>query len=127
MPNEKVIKIKPAFEDGRGAISNILDEPISHIAIITTKKGSVRANHYHPGQIQYEYLVSGKYESVSLDLNKKGSEIERQIIVPGDLVITPPMIAHAMVFIEDSIMLNITTGSRNPDKFSEHTIPYKLV
>ena len=127
MPNETVIKIKPAFRDGRGAISNIIDKPISHVAIITSKKKSVRANHYHPRQIQYIYLVSGKYESFSKDLRKENSKTERRIVAPGSLVITPPMVAHAMRFLEDSVMLNMTTGSRDSDKFKGHTKKYKLL
>jgi dTDP-4-dehydrorhamnose 3,5-epimerase-like enzyme len=127
MPNETIKKIDPAFEDERGAISNILEEPISHVAIITSKKGSIRANHYHPGQIQYEYLVSGKYESHSKDLKKENAEVEVKIIEPGSLVITQPMIAHAMKFLEDSVMLNLTTGQRDSKNFSEHTKKYKLI
>ncbi len=127
MSNEKVIKIKPSFEDERGIIANVLEEPITHVAIITSKKGAIRANHYHPEQIQYEYLISGMYESFSKDLNKKEAKSESRIIEPGDLVITPPMIAHAMKFLEDSVMLNLTTGSRDKNKFAEHTIKYKLI
>lgn len=127
MPNETVKKINPAFEDERGAISNVLEEPICHVAVITSKKGSIRANHYHPEQMQYVYLVSGKYESVSKDLNDKNSKEESQVIEPGDLVITPPMIAHAMRFLEDSVMLNLTTGQRDSSNFSEHTKKFKLI
>lgn len=120
-------KIKPAFEDKRGVIANILDEPVNHIAIISSTKGSVRANHYHPGQIQYIYLISGSYEDVSKDLKKENAPVQKNVIKAGDLVITPPMIAHAMRFLEDSVMLNITTGNRDSDKFLEHTKPYKLI
>lgn len=127
MPNETVKNIKPAFEDERGIIANILEEPISHVAIITSKKDSIRANHYHPKQIQYIYLISGSYESTSKDLNKSDSKIEKVIVKPGDLVITPPMIAHAMKFLENSVMLNLTTGQRDSENFSEHTKEYKLV
>jgi len=127
MPNETIKKIDPAFKDERGMIANILEEPISHVAIITSKKDSIRANHYHPKQIQYIYLISGSYESTSKDLNNKDSKEEKVIIKPGDLAITPPMIAHAMKFLEDSIMLNLTTGQRNKENFSEHTIKHKLI
>lgn len=127
MTNETIVKIKPAFTDERGAISNILDKPISHAAIITSKNGSIRANHYHPEQIQYEYLISGKYESTSKDLTKEKSKIEKNIIEPGSLVITPPMIAHAMRFLEDSVMLNLTTGARDEKEYDKHTIKYKLI
>lgn len=127
MPNETVRKIKPAFEDKRGAISNILEEPITHVAIITSKKGAIRANHYHPDQTQYEYLISGKYESYSKDLKKKDAEVEKLVIEPGNLVITPPMIAHAMKFLEDSVMLNLTTGMRDSKSYEQHTKKYELI
>lgn len=127
LPNETVRKIKPAFEDKRGAIINILEEPITHVAIITSKKGAIRANHYHPDQTQYEYLISGRYESCSKDLKKEDAEMEKQLIGPGNLVITPPMIAHAMKFLENSVMLNLTTGMRDSKSYEHHTKKYKLI
>ena len=127
MPSETIIEIKPAFEDERGAISNILEEPITHVAVITSKKGAIRANHYHPDQTQYEYLLSGRYESYSKDLKKKDAKIEKMVIKPGNLVITPPMIAHAMKFLEDSAMLNLATGKRDSEEYEEHTKKYKLI
>ena len=127
MSNEIVRVIKPEFEDERGAIANILEKPICHVAIITSKKGSVRANHYHPRQFQYVYLVSGCYESISKNLKVKDDKTEKRIIKPGNLVITPPMIAHAMRFLRDSIMLNLTTGQRHSHNFKQHTKKFKLV
>ena len=127
VPNETVHQISPAFEDGRGAIANILEEPINHVALITSKTGAIRANHYHPEQVQYCYLVSGKYESVSLDLQKKGVKPERVVVEAGSLVITPPMVAHAMRFLEESMLLNLTTGPRDAKDYEKHTKPYKLI
>ncbi len=128
MANESIRKIKPEFADERGAISNVLEEPINHVAIITSKKGAIRANHYHPEQIQYVYLISGKFESVSKDLRKgDDAEVETITIEAGDLVTTPPMIAHAMRFLEDSVMLNMTTDDRDPANFDKHTKKYKLI
>ncbi len=127
MQNETVKKITPAYVDERGEIANVLEEPINHVAIISSKKGSIRANHYHPEQTQYEYLISGRYESYSKNLRKEDSKTEKRIIEPGDMVMTPPMIAHAMKFLEDSVMLNLTTDSRDSDKYEEHTKRYKLI
>lgn len=127
MAKEIIKKIKPAFVDERGIIVNILEESINHVGIITSKAGSIRANHYHPNQIQYVYLIKGKYESISKDLTDKNTKPKSIIIKPGSLVITPPMVAHAMRFLEDSILLNLTTGHRDSDKFSEHTKKYKLI
>ena len=44
---------KDEFIDHRGKISNHeLTEPINLIGLITSKKGTIRANHYHPQQEQ---------------------------------------------------------------------------
>ena len=41
------------FKDNRGKISNHeLTEPINLIGLIDSKKGTIRANHYHPQQEQ---------------------------------------------------------------------------
>jgi len=127
MPNEIVKKISPEFVDDRGAISNILEEPICHVAIITSKKGTVRANHYHPEQVQHVYIVSGKYESISKNLKDKNAKVETVIVEAGSLITTPPMIAHAMRFLEDSVILNLTTGHRYSHEFEKHTKPFKLI
>ena len=127
MPNETLKKISPSFEDERGIIANILEDPINHVAIITSKAGSIRANHYHPDQTQYVYLISGRYESYSKDLKKDNSKIEVQLVEPDCLVITPPMIAHAMKFLDDSVLLNLTTNHRDSSNYSEHTKKYELI
>lgn len=124
---ETIKRIDPVFSDGRGDIINVLEKPITSVAVITSKAGSIRANHYHPDQWQYVYLVSGKYETYGKDLDEENAEVVKQEVNAGDLAITPPMVAHAMKFVEDSVMLNLTTGSRDPDKFEEHTIKYKVI
>lgn len=126
MMNETIIKIEPACVDARGKISNILEEPITHVAIITSKKGTTRANHYHPQQTQYCYVVRGEFISYSKDLNKPEAPTESVVVKAGCLIITPPMIAHAMKFAKNTTFLNLTTGGRDAAAFNEHTIKYEL-
>jgi len=124
---EKISKITSAFSDERGEIKNILEKAINHVAIITSKTGSIRGNHYHPNDTQYCYLIRGKFESHAKDINDVKSEKEIQIIEPGDLVITPPNIAHAMRFLEDSTFLALTLDHRENIRFSEHTIKIDII
>jgi quercetin dioxygenase-like cupin family protein len=95
------------------------------VAIITSKAGVVRANHYHPHQTQHDYLISGKFEFIAKDI--KGGPAESAIIEPGDLVMTGPNVAHAMRFLEDSVFLTITDGGRDTDKYAEHTIKFQVI
>ena len=117
------------FIDDRGVISNYeLTEPINLIGYIESVKGSVRANHYHPVQEQKCLLIKGKYVSVIKDLIDKKSNIETQIINAGDLSVIKPNVAHTMVFLEDSIFLNLVRGEREHKNYGiSHTIPFKLV
>ena len=116
------------FVDERGRITNYeLPESINWIGWIESKKGTVRANHYHPIQEQKCILISGRYISVFKDLKKPNSPMTTQLMEPGDVVVTKPNVAHTMVFLEDSLFLNLVNGEREHDNFGKHTIPYTLV
>lgn len=124
---ETIITPPHVIADERGKIANYeLTEPINLIGYITSKNGSVRANHYHPIQEQKCLLISGSYVSVTKDLHN--GIIETRLIHAGDIAVIPANIAHAMIFIEDSAFLNLVNGDRDADKYGvTHTIPYELV
>ncbi|MBI2057052.1 hypothetical protein HYT91_02240 [Candidatus Pacearchaeota archaeon] len=125
---EKIIKAVEPYIDARGKIENYhLPQKINLLATITSKKGSMRANHYHPEQEQMCLVISGSYVSVYKDLTIPNSQIRHQIIKAGDLSIMPSNVAHTMIFLEDSVFLNLVNGERDHDKFGEHTIKYELV
>ena len=130
-PEDLEYKIKGGkeFIDDRGKISNYeLTEPINLIGYIESKKGTVRANHYHPVQEQKCLLIKGKYVSVIKDLMNEDSKLETRIINEGDIAVIKPNVAHTMVFLEDSIFLNLVRGEREHENYGiTHTIPYTLV
>lgn len=123
---ETVHHIDPAVVDVRGEIINVFEGRIEHIALVTSKKGSVRANHYHKEDHQYMYLVSGAYESHSCDV---GDPTHRTVlqVKPGDIVNTPPMVAHAQKFTEDSVFLALTTRQREQGKYEQDTIAFEVI
>ena len=116
-----------AFTDERGDITNILYESINHVAIITSKAGAVRGNHYHPEDVQYCYLVSGRFETYAKDMRDPNGAVEKQLVEAGSLVLTPPMVAHAQVFLEDSVFAALTMDFRESSRFEEHTIRVTVV
>lgn len=117
------------YVDERGKISNYeLPEPINLIGYIESKKGSMRANHYHPIQEQKCLLISGRYISVIKDLLDDKAPVQTQVINPGDIAVIKPNVAHTMVFLEDSVFLNLVRGEREHENYGiTHTIPYQLV
>lgn len=126
---EYIIEGGKKFVDERGRIVNYeLTEPINLIGYIDSSRGTVRANHYHPIQEQKCLLISGEYISVTKDLLIKDSPIETKIIREGDIAVIKPHVAHAMVFTQRSIFLNLVRGEREHENYGiTHTIPYKLV
>jgi len=123
---ESIRHIDPAFTDARGEIHNLFEGRLEHVALITSKKGTVRANHYHKEDHQFIYLISGAYEAhccpVSDPANKQVLQVK-----PGDIVETPAMIAHAQKFTEDSVFLAFTTRQRESGKYEEDTIAYPVI
>ena len=127
--NELIISGKDNYQDQRGLISNYyFDEKINMIGTVSSIKGSIRGNHYHPIQTQKCLLTTGSYISVTKDLNDENSVVETRYIKSGELSIIPPNVAHTMIFLEDSELLNLVTGDREHQNYGiTHTIPYKLV
>jgi nucleoside-diphosphate-sugar epimerase/2-polyprenyl-3-methyl-5-hydroxy-6-metoxy-1,4-benzoquinol methylase/quercetin dioxygenase-like cupin family protein len=131
--DEKDLEYKSRGEkeyiDERGKISNYeLTEPINLIGYIESKKGSMRANHYHPVQEQKVLLVKGQFISLYKSLLEKNAPKVSHIINEGDSVVTKPNVAHTMVFTKDSIFLNLVRGEREHNNYGiTHTLPYPLV
>tara|TARA_Y100001935_G_scaffold163960_1_gene134821 strand:+ start:17902 stop:20460 length:2559 start_codon:yes stop_codon:yes gene_type:complete len=117
------------FVDDRGLISNYyIEDSINMIGYVESKKGSVRGNHYHPVQTQKCLLIKGQYISVTKDLLDKNSVIETRLIDEGELSTIPPNVAHTMVFLKDSIFLNLVNGEREHKNYgTTHTLKYELV
>ena len=123
---ETVRHVNTAYSDDRGDIFNIFEGRIEHVALITSKKGTVRANHYHKEDHQYIYLISGEFESHCCDV-RDPSKRQVLLVKPGDIVETPAYVAHAQKFTKDSIFLALTTRQRESGKYEEDTIAYQVI
>jgi nucleoside-diphosphate-sugar epimerase/SAM-dependent methyltransferase/quercetin dioxygenase-like cupin family protein len=117
------------FIDDRGKISNYdLPEPINMIGYIESKKGTMRANHFHPVQEQKCLLIKGQFISIYKDLVDEKATKVTHVVNEGEMIVTQPNVAHTMVFTEDTIFLNLVRGEREHENYGiTHTIPYKFV
>ncbi len=129
-------KITPFFTDHRGEMSYIIDgeAEINSILFITCNKGAIRANHYHKKSSHYSYLIKGSMEyswydvGVTLPVSRQeGKKIKKIIVKAGDLIFTPPMVAHAMRFLEDSSFLTFDTKQRGKGKYEGDLIRVKVI
>ena len=113
---------KPAFTDHRGDITNLITH-IQHVALITSRPGAVRGNHRHRTDTHYTYLVSGYcvYFQVVNGL------VESCDVQPGEMVLTPADVPHALRSVEESVFLVFCTAERMGGKYEADTQPYPVV
>lgn len=109
-PTEQVVQLPPANVDDRGSIQSLVNFPMKNLSLITSRKGSVRSNHYHVTDWHYMYVLSGTFDYY---YRPTGSADPPKVIrlKQGDMVFTPPMEDHATVFLEDTQLI---VASRNP-------------
>ncbi len=117
------------FIDSRGVISNHeLTEPINLIGMIESKKGTIRANHYHPQQEQKCLFTKGQIIEIFQDIINPNSPKITQVVNEGQLSIIKPNVAHTMVFTKDTTFLNLVRGERDHENYGiTHTIKHVFV
>lgn len=115
------VSLGSSFVDDRGTIQNILNKSFNHVAIITSKKGSVRSNHYHKTNSHYMYIISGKMEYWERDLENTSDET-MIICEAGDMVLTGPNVVHKTVFLEDTVMMTLAPNYRGPEFDKDDTV-----
>ena len=117
------------YVDNRGKISNHeLTEPINMIGLIHSKKGTIRANHYHPQQEQKCLFTKGQIIEIFQDILNPNSPKITQVVNEGQLSVIKPNVAHTMVFTKDTTFLNLVRGEREHENYGvTHTIKHVFV
>ena len=116
--------IKPEFIDPRGAITKLLDDGktiIRSVLLITSKKGSIRSNHYHKKDAHYIYMLTGRMEYYEKPVKGK-ARTKKVIVDQGDMIYTPPMAIHTSKFTKDSVFIALSIKSRNQKAYESDTI-----
>ena len=109
-PDEAIVPLEKPFVDDRGAIQPLVDRMMKSAVMIESKKGALRANHYHKTDWHYCYVISGTIEYYHRTTGST-DEPEMLLVKQGQMVFTPPMIDHGMKFPENTVFLTL---SRNP-------------
>lgn len=112
--------LKPFHIDTRGEMIYLIEDAVTSIQsvlLITSKKGSIRANHIHRKDSHYSYMLKGSMEYSYREGGSNKSPIKRVVVKKGEMVYTPPHEAHAMKFLQDSVFLAFTTEKRKRNKY----------
>ncbi len=125
--DDPLIGLPAPFVDARGAIQTLVqDKRITTVQVITSKAGSVRANHYHKADWHYNYLVSGKMKYYYRPV---GSTTAPAVLVveAGEMVFTPSLVEHAVEYVEDSVFINMTGSPRDQAAYESDLVRVELI
>lgn len=115
-PKEVIVALEKAFSDARGSIQPLVDLPMKSCVLITSAKGTVRANHYHKTDWHFCYVLDGKIEYHHRPHGEE-RDPDKVVVKKGELFFTPPMVDHAMVFLEESTFLAFGRNSRKQEVY----------
>lgn len=120
-PKDVIVPIDERFADERGEIIPLSDLAMDSAVMITSKKGTVRANHYHKTDWHLCYVVSG---SIDYYHRPHGSEEtpEHVHVKTGELFFTPPLVDHVMVFPEDTMFLTLGRNPRDQETYESDVV-----
>jgi len=103
----------------------LVDFPIGSALVITSKKGTVRGNHYHREDDHYSYLASGRMEYYHRPAGSAGSP-EVLVIEPGQMFYSPPLVEHTMKFLEDSVFYVFAKLNRDQESYEADVVRVNL-
>ena len=97
LPKDVIIKQEAPFVDERGKIQPLADIDFKSSVLITSKKGTIRANHYHKTDWHFCYVLKGSIDYYYRPVGEK--KAPKMIKIKKEqLFFTPPMVEHAMIF-----------------------------
>jgi len=120
-PVEKLVPLDEPFTDARGVIQNLLLTPLSSVAIITSKAGTVRSNHFHKTDWHYLYIISGSMNYYERDI-EGSSDVKPLLVTAGQMVFTPPLQVHKTEFLEDTVMISFAKNIRDHEHHEEDLV-----
>ena len=126
LPEKEIIELENPFIDQRGEIQPLVDKIMKSAVMIHSKAGSMRANHYHKTDWHYCYVISGEIEYYHRKTNSL--ETKKKIYVKeGQMVFTPPMVDHAMVFNVDTTFLTLSRNFRDQKTYESDVVRIELI
>lgn len=113
-------------KDKRGYIKDLFDMPSNSVILIESKKGTIRANHYHKKDYHMCYIIYGKikYHFKAKITDKK---TKFKIYNKDETFFTPPKELHAMEFLEKTKFIAIARNKRDKKSYLSDTVPVNLI
>ena len=118
-------KIGKIFKDKRGTLQKIIDGNFSSCIEVYSKKGSIRANHYHKKDKHFMYIISVEL-LYSYKNRKRGSKVKIKKMKKGDLFFTPAMQEHMAYYTKNTHFLAFSTRKRTQFDYEKDLIRVEM-
>jgi len=125
-PKAGIVELELPHSDNRGVIQSLVNFPMKNLSLISSKKGSVRSNHYHLTDWHYMYVLSGSFDYYYRPSNSD-EDLKCVTVKKGEMIFTPPMEDHATVFLEDCDLLAISRNPRDQKAYEEDVRRVSLI
>ena len=125
-PKDVIVKLESPHSDERGNILPLVDLPMKSCVLITSKKGTIRANHYHKTDWHFCYVLEGSIDYYHRPAGSKNPP-QKVTVKKGELFFTPPLEEHAMVFHKDTTFLTLGRNSRIQEAYEADLVRTKLI
>src|SRR3990167_5380907 len=99
LPETNAPKLPPIFLNESGYIQNLVEHECSGVAVIRSKAGAIRADHFHATDWHYLYVISGHVHYFERPAGSDEKPRHREFGA-GDLIFTGPMMEHVLYFPE---------------------------
>lgn len=125
-PSDSSVPLGEPFVNQNGFIENLLTKPNNHVSHIFSKKGTVRANHWHRTDWHYSYVVRGKV--LYFERPVGSTEIpEPRVFTARQMFFTPPNLEHAMLFAEDTDFITMARNVRLHEQHEEDVVRMSFI
>lgn len=132
-PVQRRVPLPPAFKNESGDILNLTTRPVTSVASIRSRTGSMRANHYHKTDWHFTYVVSGcviyfeRPVGSGAHPGTSSSDLYCEAFREGEMFFTPPNVEHCMLFASDSVIVTLARNDRSHESHESDVVRVKFV
>ena len=120
-PKNLVVPLDAPFMDERGSIQNLLMTNVENIAIITSKKDTIRSNHWHKQNWHFLFVIQGEMQYFERDISEEFTD-KCVTVKQGQMVFTPPCKVHKTIFLADTVLLSCSRDKKSHNAHEEDLV-----
>ncbi len=125
-PDDSLVPLDTPFINENGSIQNLVLKSLTSVAVITSRMGTMRANHYHKTDWHYAYVISGSI--LYFERSVGSTEIpEPRSFKTGEMFFTPPMKEHTMVFPEETTFVTMAKNVRSHESHEADLVRVEFI